>query len=192
MDGACAPRPALGPIDADGFPTLWHFDSLRTKQISEALVVAELGRRGIIATVFVNTLPDVAIPILAHKDGASLALQVDSVGNGAAHLDADPVADSDAAPEPHGDRMTPGPAEDLVHVFVLIGERGMGDRFFILTPDELQSRIAACAQAGQVSTRPAQVPGPLPRIPLAQLQSYEDRWETIAGRLAARAASLHR
>ena len=182
MDGACAARPAPGPIDDDGCPTLWQFDSLRTKQISEALVVAELGRRGIIATVFVNTLPDVAIPIMAHKDGASLALLVDCVGNGAACLDAGR----------HGDAMAGGPADALVHAFVLIGARGVGDRFFILTPDELQSRIAACAPAGQDPTRLAQVPAPAARIALAELQPHEDRWDIIVGRLAASAASLHR
>lgn len=50
------------------------FSAQLAGQMGEALVVAELGRRGIVATSFAGNLPD--IDLLAWRKGRSLALQV--------------------------------------------------------------------------------------------------------------------
>tara|TARA_A100001011_G_C14229425_1_gene808098 strand:- start:388 stop:897 length:510 start_codon:yes stop_codon:yes gene_type:complete len=57
-----------------------NFSNKLTGQIGENLVVAELGRRGIVATAFAGNVPD--IDILAYKNGKSLALQVKSIKTG--------------------------------------------------------------------------------------------------------------
>ncbi len=55
-------------------------------QVGESLVVAELGRRGIVATTFACNLPD--IDLLAYRNGRTIALQVKSVRTGSISLDA--------------------------------------------------------------------------------------------------------
>ena len=55
-------------------------------QIGEHLVVAELGRRGIVATPFSGNLPD--IDILAYMDGKSVPIQVKANRKGDISVDA--------------------------------------------------------------------------------------------------------
>ena len=50
------------------------FSSKLSGQIGENLVVAELGRRGIIATAFAGNVPE--IDILAYKDKTSIPIQL--------------------------------------------------------------------------------------------------------------------
>ena len=50
------------------------------KQLSEHLVVAELARRGVIATPFSGNVPD--FDILAFKSGKSISIQVKSAKTG--------------------------------------------------------------------------------------------------------------
>ena len=54
--------------------TARNFSNQLSGQIGEALVVAELGRLGIVATAFAGNVPD--IDILACKEGKSTAVQV--------------------------------------------------------------------------------------------------------------------
>jgi Holliday junction resolvase len=49
-------------------------------QVGENLVVAELGRRGIVATALAGNAPD--IDILAYANGKSVAIQVKSIRKG--------------------------------------------------------------------------------------------------------------
>ena len=56
-------------------------------QIGESLVVAELGKRGIIATAFAGNVPE--IDILAYKGGNTVAIQVKTWRSGNASLRAD-------------------------------------------------------------------------------------------------------
>jgi hypothetical protein len=57
-----------------------------TKQIGEHLVVAELGRRGIIAAPFAGNVPD--IDILAYAGGQTVAIQVKALRTGSVQVDA--------------------------------------------------------------------------------------------------------
>ena len=54
-----------------------NFNTQLAGQIGESLVVAELGRRGIVATAFAGNVPD--IDLLAYRNGRTIALQVKSV-----------------------------------------------------------------------------------------------------------------
>ena len=55
-------------------------------QIGENLVVAELGRRGIVATTFAGNVPD--IDVLAFKDGTAIPLQVKAIKKGNLNVNA--------------------------------------------------------------------------------------------------------
>jgi len=54
-----------------------NFHTQLAGQIGESLLVAELGRRGIVATAFTGNVPD--IDLLAYRDGRTIALQVESL-----------------------------------------------------------------------------------------------------------------
>ena len=64
-----------------------NYESQFSRQIGESLVVAELGKREIIATAFAGNVPE--IDILAYKGGKTVALQVKTWRSGNASLNAD-------------------------------------------------------------------------------------------------------
>lgn len=162
-----------------------NFKTQLAGQIGESLVVAELGRRGIVATAFAGNVPD--IDLLAYRDGRTIALQVKSVRSGSVSFDAKRFVTI----EFEGDRQTiigPAPALDaaLIFVFVSIGQ-GMGDdRFFIIEQDALQSIVHAnhtawLARHGGI--RPKNPQSTHTAVSLAQLDQYRDNWELIENRL---------
>ena len=63
-----------------------NFSNQLSGQMGEALVVAELGRLGVVATAFSGNVPD--IDILAYKDGRTTAIQVKAWKSGSVSFDA--------------------------------------------------------------------------------------------------------
>jgi hypothetical protein len=57
-----------------------NFNSTYSRQIGEDMVVAELGRRKIIATPFAGNVPD--IDILAYRGGRAIPIQVKALAKG--------------------------------------------------------------------------------------------------------------
>ena len=109
-------------------------------QIGESLVVAELGRRGIVATAFAGNVPD--IDILAYANKTTLHLQVKAWRSGSVHFDAKRFIHIDF----EGERQSIGGLDEtldgeLVYVFVRIGGGAEQDRFFILLQRDLQTII---------------------------------------------------
>lgn len=109
-----------------------NFRTQLSGQIGESLVVAELGRRGIIAAAFAGNVPD--IDILAYKNGKTLALQVKAWSSGSISVDATDYLNI----EINGDHQhVNGPRIDrqssLIYVFVKIGNVQGEDQFYILT-----------------------------------------------------------
>jgi hypothetical protein len=162
------------------------FGPLLLEQISDALVVAELGRREISATAFVNSMPDVDIPIIAHKGDKSLALQARALRNGAACFDARQFVEIEAGPDGRECLALRDLGPDLIYVFVLIRRDGPHDRFFIITRDDLQAWIATRCQtllrasgAGQQRHHDRLSV----TITLADLAPYEAAWHGITDRL---------
>jgi hypothetical protein len=153
-------------------------------QIGEALVVAELGRRDIVATTFAGNVPD--IDLLAYKDGKTAAVQVKSWRNGSVSFDAtrylqisiedeiQTVTGIDESLDPH-----------LIFVFVLIGDELSADRFFLLPQRNLQSLI----EQGYTSflgkhggKRPRNALTTHNSVTLEQLVPFEDNWALIEQR----------
>ena len=105
-------------------------------QIGESLVVAELGRRGIVATSFSGNVPD--IDLLAYREGRTLHLQVKAWRAGSVSFNAirflNIRRDNDR-------QIVEGLVSDLdtelVYVFVKIAEVAGQDRFFVLKQGDL-------------------------------------------------------
>ena len=109
-------------------------------QIGEHLVVAELGRLGIIATPFSGNVPD--IDILAYKDGKSVPIQVKANRKGNIVVDAKRYLNI----EFEGDVQkvvgkSDGVDRDLIFVLVSIGEKAGEDHFFVYRQGFLQDLI---------------------------------------------------
>lgn len=155
-------------------------------QIGESLVVAELGRRGIVATALAGNVPDV--DVLAYRDGRSLALQVKSVRTGSVHFDAKRYMQIAF----DGDRQfISGPAsgldDGLIFVFVKIGQGPGQERFFLLEQGQLRSIIYdnhAGWLAKHGGVRPKNPQSTHTAVSLRQLDQYRDNWALIESALA--------
>ena len=155
-------------------------------QIGESLVVAELGRRGIVATSFAGNVPD--IDLLAYANHITCHLQVKSWRNGAVSFDAKRFLEITF----DGNRQIIGEIveqldDDLIFVFVKIGEVAGEDRFFLLRQSDLRSIIVA-----NYGTWLGKHDGVRPRNPLTthcavhedQLMQFEGDWSLIVDRFA--------
>jgi hypothetical protein len=153
-------------------------------QIGESLVVAELGRRGIVATAFAGNVPD--IDLLAYKDGKTCAIQVKAWRNGAVSFDAMRYLNIQIIDEIQSvlglhEELDP----DLIFVFVMIGEKLGDDRFFLLTQRDLQFLI----QQGYTSfldkhggKRPRNALTTHNSVTLEQIARFENEWNLIEQR----------
>lgn len=156
-------------------------------KIGEGLVVAELGRRGIVATAFADNVPD--IDLFAYKDGISQHLQVKTWRTGAVSFNATRFLRIDI----HGDVQTVSGLDetldgDLVYVFVLLGEKLGFDRFFLRTqssPQAIVSKgyLAFLAKHGGVRPRNAQTTHNA--VFLNDLLPFEDNSQLIEERFHA-------
>lgn len=154
-------------------------------QIGESLVVAELGRRGIIATAFAGNVPD--IDILAHKDGASTAIQVKTWRTGSVHFNADRYLSI----KQDGDTQSvtglkPDIDRERLYAFVRLGEKAGSDRVFILNEAALIDIIRANYEgflAKHAGIRPKNPNTTHCAVHLSDLEPYEDNWQLIEGAL---------
>lgn len=109
-------------------------------QIGEHLVVAELGRRGIIATPFAGNVPD--IDILAYANGRAVPIQVKAMRQPSGSVDAAKYLKVRFEGE---QQIIDGVAEDidrsLIYVLVLIGKTRNEDQLYVLEQGQLQDLI---------------------------------------------------
>jgi hypothetical protein len=162
------------------------FSTQLAGQIGEALVVAELGRRNIVATGFSGNVPD--IDLLAYRGGHAVPLQVKSWRSGPVHLNAGRFLrihmdgdrqciqgrDTDLDPE-------------LIYVFVLIGEARGDDEFFILPQGILQEIVLRCHSdylAKHNGVRPKNPRSTHMGLKLCDLEAHRDRWDIIEAHFA--------
>jgi hypothetical protein len=109
-------------------------------QIGENLMVAELGRRGIIATALAGNVPD--IDVLAFANNRSVAIQVKTVRRGDIQLDASRylrIAFDDKKQFVTG--LNEEIDRDLIFAVVAIGSCYGEDKFFIFKQGYLQDII---------------------------------------------------
>ena len=163
-----------------------NFQTQLAGQIGESLVVAELGRRGIVATAFAGNVPD--IDLLAYRAGRTIALQVKSVRTGSISFDAKRFMTI----EFEGDRQfitgaSPVLNAALIFVVVSIGQQSGADRFFILEQGTLQQSIQVnhsewLAKHGGI--RPKNPQSTHTAVSIAQFDSFRDNWSLIERRLS--------
>ena len=153
-------------------------------QIGEALVVAELGRRGIVATAFAGNVPD--IDLLAYKGGRTAALQVKAWRNGSVSFDATryiQISIDDEIQTVTGIDEDLDP--DLIFIFVLIGDTAGKDRFFLLPQRSLQLLIEQAYTQflnKHRGKRPRNALTTHNAVMLEQLIPFEANWELIEQR----------
>ena len=155
-----------------------------TKQIGEHLVVAELGRRNIIAAPFAGNVPD--IDILAYAEGRTIAVQVKALRTGTVQVDARTFLNIRFEGETQIIDGLNIVDRELVYVLVCIGVQSAGDRFFIFTQGDLQDVIltnhtgALLKHGGR---RPKNWESTHCAYGPASLTGAEDNWELIEQRL---------
>ena len=166
--------------------TARNFNTQLAGQIGESLVVAELGRRGIVATTFAGNVPD--IDLLAYRNGRTIALQVKSVRTGSISFDAKRFMTI----EFDGDMqiITGAPPlldTALIFVIVSIGSQMGDDRFFILDQGALQRLVQSNHEAWLAKhggIRPRNPQSTHAAVSMAQLDQFRDNWTLIESRLS--------
>ena len=162
-----------------------NFKTQLAGQIGEHLVVAELGRLGVVATPFAGNVPD--IDVLAYANGKSVPIQVKANRAGNISVDAKRYLDI------HFDGKKQhiiGKSEDidrsLIFVMVRIGKTTGTDRFFIFQQGFLQDLIhenhmAFLKRHGGV--RPRTPDSTHCAYSIADLTEAEGAWSIILDRL---------
>ena len=161
--------------------TARNFSNQLSGQIGEALVVAELGRMGIVATAFAGNVPD--IDILAYKDGKSTAVQVKAWKTGSVSFDARRFLNIEFDGDrqlvkgihPHLERLP-------IYVFVRLGENKTHDEFYVV--DQLS--LASVVHEGYLAflglhggTRPRNPNTTHNSVTVSQLEPFRDNWQAI-------------
>lgn len=161
-----------------------NFKTQLAGQIGESLVVAELGRRGIIATAFAGNVPD--IDILAYSNDTAVHLQVKAWRTGSVHFN--------AARFIHivfeGERQIVLGLDDtldgeLIYVFVRLGESAGQDKYFILLQRDLQAMIFANYGAWldkHNGVRPRNPQTTHCAVEMTSLAQFENNWGLIEQR----------
>ena len=117
-----------------------NFNTKLSGQIGENLVVAELGRRNIIATAFAGNVPD--IDLLAYKNGKSIALQVKALKSGSVRTKANLYIDIEIKGKQQIIKgINKNINRELIFVIVLIGKSSEEDKFYICEQGQIQDII---------------------------------------------------
>ena len=165
----------------------WLARSFKTQlagQIGESLVVAELGRRGIVATAFAGNVPD--IDIVAYANDTTVHLQVKAWRTGSVHFNATRFIHIDF----EGERQTVRGLDDtldgeLIYVYVKIGDGAGQDKYFILLQRELQAIILQNYGAWldkHNGIRPRNPKTTHCAVELTSLSQFENNWGLIEQR----------
>ena len=157
-----------------------------TKQVGEYLVAAELCRRGFIATTFTGNVPYYDI-IASNKRGKHITVQVKTI-SGKSWQIGNISKLVDITFEGHkqivGD-VRPAPVQNLVYVFVKLGDYG-NDRFFLSTWRELAQMLAKNHTewlAQHDGVRPRNWESLHTAFSADDISQYEDRWDLIENML---------
>lgn len=156
-------------------------------QIGESLVVAELGRRGIVATAFSGNVPD--IDLLAYKDGRTLHLQVKAWRTGAVSFNATRFLNIRRDKDRQiVEGLVAGLDAELVYVFVKIGEVAGQDRFFVLKQGDLAEIVRTGYEnflSKHNGVRPRNSDTTHNAVSEADLAKFEDNWALLDAYFAA-------
>ena len=162
-----------------------NFSPKLSGQIGENLVVAELGRRGIIATAFAGNVPE--IDILAFKNKRSIPIQVKALKDGSLRTRADYYLHIDFNGKT---QIVLGKREDinrdLTFIIVKVGERLGEDIFYICDQGIIQDLVfeghsSFLKKHGGI--RPRKPSSFDCSVDLNDLDNAKNRWELIDRKL---------
>jgi hypothetical protein len=163
-----------------------NFSTQLAGQIGESLVVAELGRRGIVGTSFAGNVPD--IDLLAYKNGKTLHLQVKAWRTGAVSFDARrflSISRKESIQVVEG--IHSGLDLELVYVFVEVGYQYGQDRFYVIKQGDL-AEIVRVGYSGFLGkhggVRPRNPDTTHSAVTKADLFKYQGRWDLVDAALA--------
>lgn len=156
-----------------------------TGQMGESLVVAELGRRNIVATAFSGNLP--VADILAMYGRSTLRLQVKAMRKETATIGLGNLLNI----EQRGSkqivtRVAPLDDPDLIYVYVYLGDSLAHVRFYILTLSDLQDLIFEGYKgylARNGGERPRNKESKHASVATKDLEAFQDKWDLIKDRL---------
>ena len=158
-----------------------NFSNQLSGQIGEALVVAELGRMGIVATSFAGNVPD--IDILAYKGGKSAAVQVKAWKTGSVSFDARRFLNIEFDGDMQIVKGIHTHLEQLpIYVFVKVGETKAQDVFYVVD----QLTLASIVNEGYMAflnlhggIRPRNPQTTHNSVTVSQLEPFRDNWKAI-------------
>ncbi len=117
-----------------------NFSTQLSGQIGENLLVAELGRRGIVATTFSGNVPD--IDVLAYRNGKSIPIQVKALKKGSLSVNASHYLRIEFD---RNIQIVKGKKQDidreLIFVIIILGEKLGDDKFYICKQGFIQDII---------------------------------------------------
>lgn len=146
-----------------------------TRQIGEHLVVAELGRRGWLASPFAGNVPGFDI-LAADPTGRLLEIQVKTLRSGTWQLNAGHFIDVALVDDTQVVRgIKKIDSRGRIMVFVHIGQTG-GDRFYLCRIEELQEHLIGAYKSGKRPKNPKTLHHALhPK----HLQQFQDNWSVL-------------
>ena len=150
------------------------------KQVGESLAVAELGRRGFIATSFSGNCP--AFDILAiEQKGQTKAIQVKTIRRGNWQFDIRQFFEIEFDGKLQIlKRKRKIPVPNLIYVFVKIAGQNK-DEFYICPWDFLQRRLRKTYFTKEkTKKRPRKPESTHCKITLKDLQKFKDNWQLIS------------
>jgi hypothetical protein len=151
------------------------YDTQLTRQIGEHLVVAKLGRLGVIATPFAGNVPDFDL-LASDLSGHSFPVQVKAINgfswqfSATKFLDIEFVGDKQIV---RGKKKLTNPT--LICVLVLL-DSNENDKFFIMKLKNLQDYFFKNYKGG---VRPKNPKSTHCAIQPKELKKYEDNWKLI-------------
>ena len=161
------------------------FSKKLSGQIGENLVVAELGRRGIIATAFAGNVPE--IDILAYRNKKSIPIQVKALKEGSLRTKADYYLNI----EFDGKTQTilgknEDISRDLIFIIVKVGDQLGEDVFYICDQGIIQDLVlqehsSFLEKHGGI--RPKKPSSFDCSVHLKDLENFTDKWEFVENRL---------
>lgn len=147
-----------------------------TKQVGESLVVAELGRRGFIATAFAGNVPDFDIVAIGPK-GKTLPVQVKAIQGASWQFDIRQFLKVDLDGETQiVSGTTPSPHRSLICIFVKIGLQ-QADEFYIFRWRVLREYFLRTYRGGK---RPKNPKSFHCAIWPKDLKRYRNNWQLIS------------
>ena len=162
-----------------------NFSNQLSGQMGEALVVAELGRLGVIATAFSGNVPD--IDILAYKDARTTAIQVKAWKSGSVSFDARRFLEIEIA---DNKQTVIGVHKGLqrlpIYVFVKLGESRSMDEFYVLDQQTLARLISDGYQSFLDLHGGVRPKNPLTThnsVTISQLLPHKNSWDTLLAEL---------